>query len=702
MKGDRPRRLQAPAPGGPGLALRFTIVCLLLALSGSCARFSQSSGTETPEVIMGRLDLTHWNFEDSGIVSLDGDWRFFWQRLLVSSADGSGEQAQSEPAEFLAVPGLWNRSAGAGQSGYATYRLVISRESRPQVLGIKFQHIPCAFRLYANGRLIVSRGVVGRSAAAETPQWLPGTAYFAAEGPRLVLDVLVSNHHYRGGGLRYPILVGTAEQIEGLQTERVMLESVVLGCLLILGLYHLSLYALRREDRAALFFGLFSLATVGNQLTNGEILLVHMFPAIGWDWLLRLTYLDIYASVALLVRYFAAIFPEDVPRRSTGAFVTTCLAFSMFTLVTGPGVFTRALPAMLLLVVVCMLWMVLLSIRAFWRKRQGARLFLVATSILAASGINDVLLASLLPGTYHLLGVGLVIFFFAQSFLLSRIFASAFETAETLTKELEARVRERTQELHESNTQLQKAKDELWGEMQLARRIQTVLLPAAPAIAGFEIVAYSEPADQVGGDYYDVIHAGGVDWIVIGDVSGHGVPAGLVMMMTQTAIHTALRQEPGVDPARLLGVVNRVIYENTRLLGDTRKYITITVLSAHVNGVFYFSGLHQDILIHRGLTDEIEVLETQGMWLGVLEDIRDDLPVDSLKLSVGDTMLLFTDGVTEAIRPDGSFFTDERLAALLARGGSLPHLRDSILEALADYRKRDDVTFVLVRRTTEN
>ena len=65
-------------------------------------------------------------------------------------------------------------------------------------------------------------------------------------------------------------------------------------------------------------------------------------------------------------------------------------------------------------------------------------------------------------------------------------------------------------------------------------------------------------------------------------------------------------------------------------------------------------------------------------------------------------MLLFTDGVTEAIRPDGSFFTDERLAALLARGGSLPHLRDSILEALADYRKRDDVTFVLVRRTTEN
>lgn len=133
-----------------------------------------------------------------------------------------------------------------------------------------------------------------------------------------------------------------------------------------------------------------------------------------------------------------------------------------------------------------------------------------------------------------------------------------------LYENLETKVRDRTAELAETNRKLQKVMDALWGEMELAKRIQTILLPVNPHIPGYEIAASSEPANEVGGDYYDVISAAGYDWIVIGDVSGHGITSGLVMMMVQTAIHTVLLNNPGVSPSFLLTAVNRVIYENIK------------------------------------------------------------------------------------------------------------------------------------------
>ena len=70
------------------------------------------------------------------------------------------------------------------------------------------------------------------------------------------------------------------------------------------------------------------------------------------------------------------------------------------------------------------------------------------------------------------------------------------------------------------------------------------------------------PADEVGGDYYDVINYGGHDWIIIGDVSGHGVPAGLIMMMVQTSIHIVLKNNPEINPADLVKTINSIITKN--------------------------------------------------------------------------------------------------------------------------------------------
>ncbi|MDJ0763635.1 MAG: SpoIIE family protein phosphatase [Myxococcota bacterium] len=185
------------------------------------------------------------------------------------------------------------------------------------------------------------------------------------------------------------------------------------------------------------------------------------------------------------------------------------------------------------------------------------------------------------------------------------------------------------------------------------------------------------PADEVGGDYYDIINAGNRAWIIIGDVSGHGVPAGLVMMMAQTAIRTALDQNPALSPSELLTVINGTIRENIQLMREN-KYMTLTAFAVHDNGTFHFAGLHQDVLIYRAQSQSIEIIETNGMWLGIVEDMHGMLDDHQLHLNVNDAVLLFTDGITEAQKKNGSadsenakvdMFGDERLRGVFQSVG---------------------------------
>jgi serine phosphatase RsbU (regulator of sigma subunit) len=258
------------------------------------------------------------------------------------------------------------------------------------------------------------------------------------------------------------------------------------------------------------------------------------------------------------------------------------------------------------------------------------------------------------------------------------------------------------EQLNVSNRKLQEAMDSLWGEMELAKKIQTVLLPKRPAMSGFDIAAQMIPADEVGGDYYDIINVADRDWIVIGDVSGHGVPAGLVMMMVQTAIHVTLTREPELPPSELLVHINKTIHFNIKQLGED-KYMTITVLAAHKDGTFHFSGLHQDIMIYRAKTDQVELAETNGMWIGIWEDIHGMVADNMLKVEKEDAVLLYTDGITEAIGENGEMFSSEKLAEVFKGcARSKPEeIKNNILGALQKYKRMDDVSLVVMKRHSD-
>ncbi len=259
---------------------------------------------------------------------------------------------------------------------------------------------------------------------------------------------------------------------------------------------------------------------------------------------------------------------------------------------------------------------------------------------------------------------------------------------------LEHLVEDRTKDLN-------KALSELWGEMELAKKIQTALVPEKPTLEGCEVAAAMRPADQVGGDYYDVIDVDGVEWVLIGDVSGHGVPAGLVMMMCQTTVRSLLQRDPRMSPGELLTLVNRTLTANIKRLGEN-KYMTLQAFRRDPDGGFTVAGLHQDLLIYRAAKNKVDQIPMrQGAWLGIVDDLTSMVPSQRLELGEGDILLLYTDGATEAAKGD-ELLDNGGLAAIFERvarlGGSPQEIVEAVFSELSSYEVRDDVTLVAIRR----
>jgi sigma-B regulation protein RsbU (phosphoserine phosphatase) len=248
-------------------------------------------------------------------------------------------------------------------------------------------------------------------------------------------------------------------------------------------------------------------------------------------------------------------------------------------------------------------------------------------------------------------------------------------------------------------------KQRLESELEIATRIQTSILPRGIQIPGLEIAAAMKPADEVGGDYYDVQPAANGCWIGIGDVAGHGLTAGLVMMMTQSAIAALVRTRPSAGPGELIATLNRVIFENVRKRLAQREHMTLSLLRYRRDGSVSFAGAHEDIVLCRA-NGKSELVETPGTWIGAVEDVSAFSNDYELQLHDGDLMVLHTDGLTQASDAGGQLYGVERLCAEVERlhQRSPQEICDHLMAEVARWSPvlQDDVTVMVLRYRAED
>jgi sigma-B regulation protein RsbU (phosphoserine phosphatase) len=242
-------------------------------------------------------------------------------------------------------------------------------------------------------------------------------------------------------------------------------------------------------------------------------------------------------------------------------------------------------------------------------------------------------------------------------------------------------------------------------DLEIAAGIQSALLPPSLSHPELEFAGRMQPAQEVGGDFYDVLcdERSRSLWVTIGDVSGHGVPAGLVMLMTQSAFAAYFRANPLARPDEVIRGVNDLLNEQIGVRLRDDKYVTGLLLQHSGAGRFVYAGAHEWPLVWRKATGKAEVLEAPGPWLGIKRDLE-DVPVSSLSLARGDLLCLYSDGLIEARDAQGGLFDMDRLAAALEVAAlerdSLQDIADDMLEAVAAHahEREDDWTLLLIRR----
>jgi sigma-B regulation protein RsbU (phosphoserine phosphatase) len=242
-------------------------------------------------------------------------------------------------------------------------------------------------------------------------------------------------------------------------------------------------------------------------------------------------------------------------------------------------------------------------------------------------------------------------------------------------------------------------------EVEIAHQIQTAILPVSPAVPGFEVAARMKPADDVGGDLYDILAFGDTFWVLVGDVSGHGINSGLVMMMAQAAAYAAIADDPHCAPGSVISAVNRVVHENVRRRMRRDDYLTLMAARHMGDGRFVAAGAHQPLFIARG-GGKVDVIEPSGPWVGLSPSVEPPpMPEYEFALGKGDLVLFLTDGLLEARDGGTELFGEDRVKALLARE-EVP----SASQALADvfsavesfsHHQADDMTGVVLRRKNE-
>ncbi|RAV13836.1 ATP-binding protein [Paenibacillus contaminans] len=467
--------------------LRFGSRTILLHIAaavivGLVASYAVISAPDSPKFQSeeGILDLTQVHVSKNPL-KLNGEWAFYWQELLSPEDIQNRLARDGNNDRWISIPSSWLGYRLDGQqlngTGFATFRVVIelSEQDRNERLALRLPTILNAYKLWVNGELLAEVGVVGQDKRSVTPHLATKLVFFQPENDRVELVMQVANFHHKRGGITKYIELGGSDVLPVRTNLKIAAEIFITASLLVIGVYHLLLFVLRRKDRATLYFGLFTLLFGIRSLLVGELLLTQLWPAFPWGLQFKIEYLILCSSGYIITMYSECIFPNYVSRWfRLGTRIATG-ALCLVVVVAPALIYTKLLPIIGVVVVLHMIYLMVGLARAAVRRMEGALVFLLVSVVALVTVINDFLYYNEWSRIGDTSPLGLLVFTIAQMILLSSRFTRAASNEERIARELqdannkltemnmnlERTVQERTQALSSAHDDLRTSYDRL-------------------------------------------------------------------------------------------------------------------------------------------------------------------------------------------------------------------------------------------------
>lgn len=339
----------------------------------------------------GRADLSGIDFSHNSLVSLDGQWEFYWNKLLMPESFHSEQEPQMD--SFMKVPGIWADNAGThyNRKGIATYRMSLYYPSSLKDPAVRIQNAATAYKLYANGQLVAK---VGNAAYSQ--------AYFKEGEQTLIIDLpkdtqeielvfQVANLNYATGGLRANPVFGSKQVLEQQKMILLVIQLLFIGGVFIFSLHYFFLFLLQAKNKTALFFSILCFITVLRSLIWGETPLMILFPDVSFDLRMYINYLTGYNYVPMVILFVHSIYAVEIKKRITGFILLPTLVFDGMLLFTSPEFMSSYTNCIYIILLLQMLYIMGMLIKAVLRKRDNSVLMFIAICVFIWAINTDIL-----------------------------------------------------------------------------------------------------------------------------------------------------------------------------------------------------------------------------------------------------------------------------------------------------------------------
>ena len=419
----------------------FTFLSTFLMLS--CSPQQKSP----PRAINGILDLQNWDFEKDGIVKLDGEWEFYWEKYCKSKEyiptpgveSGLEECGSNNLSGYIFVPQAWNNfkisGENIGSNGYGTYRLKILLP-KSEEYAIKTENISTyKALLIKDKKYLTDKPLILNKENFITNPKREIISFSEAE---VELNIIVSNYIFLNGGILKSITLGHKKEIQSIFYQKVLSDLLLMGALFILGIYHLGLFLQRNEEKSTLYFSILSFILCLRVSITGNDLIYYMFPDFSWEIGTKLGYIFYSLSFFVFLNYLNSL---NKFNKSVFSFYLKIyfLVITLLFLLIKVSLGNRLLDYSLYIAPIVLLYIIYEIINL---EKNIRKIFIIFFIILAIAVGVDIINQLLSLKFINFSEYGFLIFFIAQAYLLSSISAQTFRENEILTKSLESKVEE--------------------------------------------------------------------------------------------------------------------------------------------------------------------------------------------------------------------------------------------------------------------
>lgn len=431
------------------LKYKKTYVIILIAIALLVVYFSLEKPSKVqPHAKQGYLDLSGWNFDNDGNVKLDGEWEFYWNKLLIPE-DFKAASAAS-PDGYNKVPSAWKGSVGKAQlseKGAATYRLKIKLGEAQKTMGIKTTSIRMSNRIFIDGIEVLSSG--NPALSKEAGYIMSNTPYSTAFYPQnneVEIIVQVADYDFREGGIVQSIYLGKQEDIYMLAAHNNFLNVFLSACLFITGLYYLFVFLGRRKDLSVLYYSIYALAFSVFEIMYGEKFLLQMFHSLSdqYSILLKVHNIVLYITIVFVCLFVQKIAEEIIPLWFKNVILLLFGGYSVAFAVLPLSISSRFQNIALLLGMVAYVFIIIRLLIAVVRKQYGTlgrseliRLMIAFTGVLVYF-VDGTLYVNNLKNNNYISYMAMFIFIGNISALLSQQYNKSYNAIEKMSIELQA------------------------------------------------------------------------------------------------------------------------------------------------------------------------------------------------------------------------------------------------------------------------